>query len=143
MTVGPLPQASSEYYHPRRSSNNLSRELDFLYARMPLQNANRDLNNNELVGEPMEICYNTGFKPNKLCVTLNGDQLSVYGQSCSNKHFRCFGDTFILPENVDPNNVYCEVTGNNQLSISMQQMAFEVRESSALPLSSAKSGGLW
>jgi len=143
MTIAPAPQTSSAYHHPRSSPNHLGRDLDFLHqlaAQVPT-NSNRDINNNEL---EMELCCDAGCKPSKLNMTLNGDQLCVFGQGSQNKHLRCFGETFLLPENVDPNNIYCEIKPNNQLSINMHQMCFEANASSTMPFGSAKtSGGLW
>lgn len=147
MTIAPL-SPKFDYHHPRSSSDQFSRDLDFLHrmsARMPQANANRDINNNELMGDQMEICCNAGFKPSKLNMTLNGNQLSIFGQQSdsNNRQVHCFGETFILPENIDPNNIYCEVKQNNQLSINMQQMNFEANGSSMLPFGEAKNAGLW
>lgn len=142
MTIAPIPHSSDYYHHPRTSSNSLSRDLDFLHrlsAHVPQTSSfGRDINNNDIgIDDHVEICYNTGSKPGKLALN-GGDQLAVFGAP----EKRRFSDTFLLPENVDPNSVYCELNRKNQLSINTSQMNFEANFSSMQPHGSAR-GGLW
>lgn len=141
MTIA--PQTQNFYHHPRSSSNQFAKDLDFLHqlsAQVPETSVNQDINNNDMgYGDSMEICCHTNFRPSRLDLQLNGDQLQVFGAS----ERKAFGETFLLPENVDPNNIFCQMGRDNRLSISMHQMAFEANNSSSPPFASAKSGGLW
>ncbi|KAI6176220.1 hypothetical protein M3Y97_00774900 [Aphelenchoides bicaudatus] len=141
MTIAPVPHTPNYYHHPRSSSNQFSKDLDFLHqlgARIPQTSANRDINNNDVgYGDSMEICYPTDFRPTKLDLQVNGDQLRVTGSSTERKSF----DTFLLPENVDSSNIFCQVGRDNRLSISMHQMNFEANCYSSPPFGAK--GGLW
>lgn len=142
MTIAPVPHTSSYYHHPRTSSNNFSKDLDFLHrlsAQVPETSASRDINNNDTGYGDMEICCQTNFRPSRLDLQVNGDQLQVFGSSDR----KVFGETFLLPENVDSSNIFCQLGHDNRLSINMHQMSFEASCSSSPPFASAKTGGLW